>query len=140
MAKKKFVGRDVKKTFTVLTNNKNRPEFELVMTGHVGRLANIQPTRVLLTGRAGQSISQTVTIIPETDPPFHIVDTRTLEGTHLSHRLEKTKISGKRAYRMVVKNRMKQPGRYFDRIFIQTDRSDDSEFTIPVTGHILPKN
>lgn len=109
------------------------------MAGSVGNYMSIRPERVVLTGHAGEPISETVKIVPETKPQFEILAVRTLAGSNVRCRLERNENDAEKiSYTLFVENLKTTPGRYFDRIFLDTNYEKKSEFTITVTGHIKP--
>ncbi len=93
---------------------------------------------MVLRGRAGEKISETVRIIPQTDDPFHIREVSAIRGVDVRYRLEEIEESGKKGYALHLENRRKTPGRYHDSIHVKTDSDVAETITIAVGGLILP--
>lgn len=92
---------------------------------------------MVLRGRAGEKISETVRIIPQTDDPFHIRDVSAIRGVDVRYTLEEVEESGKKGYALHLENRRKTPGRYHDSIHVKTDSDVAETITIAVGGVIL---
>ncbi|MBS3732791.1 MAG: hypothetical protein KGY42_07780 [Desulfobacterales bacterium] len=90
-----------------------------------------------MRGRAGEKISETVRIIPQTDDPFHIRDVSAIRGVDVRYTLEEVEESGKKGYALHLENRRKTPGRYHDSIHVKTDSDVAETITIAVGGVIL---
>ena len=90
-----------------------------------------------MRGRAGEKISETVRIIPQTDDPFHIRAVSAIRGVEVRYTLEELEESGKKGYALHLENRRKTPGRYHDSIHVKTDSDVAETITIPVGGVIL---
>ena len=84
----------------------------------------------------GESISQTVTITPGEGEVFKILKVNALKGSYYKQSLKEIEIDGKMAYELTVENTREIEGRYFDKIFMITDRSDQKPISIIVSGYI----
>lgn len=98
--------------------------------------ATVEPTRVNLQGILGETISRTVTIIPETEPPFKILQVNAMKGTDFTHALKETEIKGKKAYELTVVNKKATEGRFYDKLIILTDQTDHQPITLIVSGEL----
>jgi len=98
--------------------------------------ATIEPNRINLQGVLGETISQTVTIIPETEVPFKILQVNAMKGLDFTHTLKETEIKGKKAYELTVVNKKATEGRYYDKLIILTDQTDHEPITIIVSGEL----
>lgn len=108
-----------------------------MISGQVKPYITVEPRRVVLRGRAGEKISETVRIIPQTDDPFHIREVSAIRGVDVGYTLEALEESGKRGYALHLENRRKTPGRYHDSIKLETDSDVAETITIAVGGVIL---
>jgi hypothetical protein len=126
----------MKKTIRVRTDDPKNAVIELQLKGKVQLFATIEPSRVNLKGNLGETISQTVTIIPETEVPFKILQVNAMKGLDYTHDLKETEIEGKKAYALTVVNKKETEGRYYDKLIILTDRSDHQPIIIIVSGEV----
>ncbi len=97
----------------------------------------IKPSKVFLKGNVGESISQTVTIIPGEDENFKILQVNALKGVDYKYSFKDIEIEGRPAYELTVENIRQTEGRYFDKIFMITDRTDQPPISIIVSGYLL---
>lgn len=102
------------------------------------KFVTIKPNKVKLSGRVGENISQTVTIIPETKEPFKILKVTAMKGIDFSHSLKEVEVEGKRVYELTFTNLKKTPGRYYDKMVILTDRNEHKPLDIIVIGELSP--
>jgi len=84
----------------------------------------------------GESISQTVLIIPEKNEVFKILQVNALKGIDLKYSLKEMASDGKKGYEIVIENIRKTEGRYYDKINMITDRTDQKPISIIVSGNI----
>ena len=124
------------KTIRVHTNDTKNAIIELHLTGEVKNFATIEPNRVNLNGILGETVSQTVTIIPETEPPFKIMQVNAMKGLDFTHSLKETEVKGKKAYEVTLVSKKTTEGRFYDKLIILTDRSDYQPITIIVSGEL----
>lgn len=106
------------------------------MSGRIKKFATVEPSRVNLEGVVGETVSRTVTIVPETEEPFQIMAVNAMKGLDFTHELKETKVNGKKAYSLIVTNTRKTEGRYYDKLIVLTDRSDHQPITIIVIGDV----
>ncbi|MGM0452012.1 MAG: hypothetical protein ACQERN_02450 [Thermodesulfobacteriota bacterium] len=127
------------KSVTVMTNDPKHPAVGLKITGQVKAFARIEPRRVSLVGTEGDVAEKTVRIIPKTEKPFQVVKVRAMRGSDISYRLEAIRDAGEKGYALHVKNTRSRPGRYYDKIFLETDSKIAETIPIIVSGHIRPE-
>jgi len=131
----------MKKTAGVYTNDKNRPQQDLVISGPVDNFATIRPQHVSLRGYAGDPIKGVVTIISEKKYPFKILDARAQDGKNINFQLDEVKNSNGPAYELKVENLSQKTGRYYDTIVLKTDSKVRPELTVRVYGYLrTPKS
>ena len=126
----------MKKIAGVYTNDKNRPQQDLVISGPVEKFVTIRPRHVSLRGYTGDSIKSVVTIIPEKKYPFKIIDARAQNGKNISIQLDEVDKSSGQAYELKVENLSQETGRYYDTIVLKTDSNVRPELNVRVYGYL----
>ena len=126
----------MKKTANVYTNDKNRPQQDLVISGQVDSFATIRPQHISLRGQVGDSIKGVVSIIPEKKYPFKIIDARAETGKNISIQLDEIKNSNGAGYELKVENLSQKSGRYYDTIILKTDSKVQPELSVKVYGYL----
>ncbi|MEN6447866.1 MAG: DUF1573 domain-containing protein [Syntrophaceae bacterium] len=121
LATKGYGGDRVTRTMVIRTNDRKRPEINLVLVGEVKPLADIVPPEARLTGTVGRRIRQTVEITPTHENPFKIVGVRAEKGEHIRYDLTETGEPGGRTYHLNIYNMKREKGWYIDNISLQTD-------------------
>ncbi len=130
-------GQTLRKGFTVSTNDPQKPEVRLHVTGKVTAYLAVSPRYVRFIGRGDQPLSQTVKITPLDGHPFTIKAVKAQQGQNLRFDLKPLgKDPAKSGYELVVENTMKAAGNYRDMITIQTDSKEKPSVTIPVYARI----
>ena len=109
---------------------------ELSVSGSVKRVVTVTPQYVRLYGEAGTALQQTVTIVPEEEFPFKILETRARDGRHIHYRLQEERSGNRLRYLLTVENRKTEEGRYTDRIELTTDSRHKPRIHINVHGRI----
>jgi len=120
----------------VYTNDPKNEKITLQLSGKVKKFVTIKPSKVFLKGTVGESISQTVLIIPEKNEVFKILQVKALKGIDLKYSLKEMASDGKKGYEIVIENIRKTEGRYYDKINMITDRTDQKPISIIVSGNI----
>jgi len=126
----------MKKTANVYTNDKSRPQQDLVISGQVEDFATIRPQHVSLRGQVGDSIKEMVSIIPEKKYPFKIIEAKAQSGTNISIQLDQVTKSNGPAYELKVENTSRKSGRYYDTIILKTDSKIRPELSLKVYGYL----
>lgn len=106
------------------------------MSGEVKKFAKITPNSAVLRGAAGEKISKIITIVPNFDKPFKIVNVNALKGTDFIYSLKEAENFGEKIYTLIVENTKKTKGKYTDKIVVTTDNSDFPPLSIMVYGDI----
>jgi len=97
---------------------------------------------VKLEGAVGEEIKRTITITANEKYPFKIINARAKVGKDIRYELKEIKQSGGEKYLLYVENLKKQKGRYYDIIYLKTNKRPLPEIIIRVQGNItdiLPK-
>ncbi|MBU0986270.1 MAG: hypothetical protein KKH68_03360 [Proteobacteria bacterium] len=135
-----YGGRKIRKNITVQTNDPNKRKLNLLVTGVVEKFVSIVPSRILLTGPAGEPIVSVVKIIPEPKYPFKIVAVQVLNDKNIRYNLEEMLPAEGSGYKLTVENLKKEKGRYYDMLSLTTDSSIRPLVKIQVSGIILDPN
>jgi len=129
----------MRKTAGVYTNDKELPRQDLVISGPVEKFVTMQPQHANMRGFVGDPIKATVTIIPEKQYPFKILNLRAKDGKYIKYQLEETKESGTTAYKLNVENLKTEAGRYYDSIILETDSKIRPQLNVRVYGYLRPR-
>jgi hypothetical protein len=126
----------MKKSIKVYTNDPKNEKIALQLSGTVKKFVTMKPSKVFLKGNVGETISQTVTITPGEGEVFKILQANPLKGGDYKQSLKEIEIDGKAAYELTVENTRETEGRYFDKIFMITDRMDQQPISLIVSGYL----
>lgn len=129
----------MRKTAGVYTNDKTRPQQDLVLSGQVEKFVTIRPQNVNMRGFVGDPIKGTVTIIPEKKYSFKILNLSAKDGKYIKYQLEETKESDTTAYKLNIENLKTDAGRYYDSIILETDSKIRPQIDVRVYGYIRPR-
>ncbi len=124
------------KSISVYTNDKRKPIFSLIISGKVDKFFMLSPSLLRLTGPVGEKIKSSLTIVPEEKYPFKIVKASVKIGKNIRFKLKKVKRSEKKVYLLTVENLRKETGRYYDTIFLKTDKKPLPDIRIHIHGNI----
>ncbi len=103
------------------------------------RLYTLSPERIKLVGHAGQTLRETVVIVPEPTFPFTIEKVRAKRGGNIAFHLSEIKSPEGSRFELTVENTRTETGPYFDTLFLTTDNQRLHEIEIQVFGNIRPK-
>lgn len=131
-----YSAQHVAKSMLVRTNDKNKPDFNLVILGYVKPFADINPAEAKLTGTVGQEIKQTVTIASTSENRFKILGIKAETGDNIRYHLVEMNQPGEKKYELTVYNKKKEKGTYIDTIQLRTDSNISPVVKIPVLGVI----
>ncbi len=129
----------MKKNAGVYTNDKTRPQQDLVISGQVETFVTIRPKHANMRGIVGDPIKGTVTIIPEKKYPFKIINLRAKDGKNIKYQLEETTVSDTTAYKLNIENLKTDAGRYYDAIILETDSKIRPQLSVRVYGYLQPR-
>jgi len=124
------------KSARAYTNDPDHPQIVLSMQGPVKTFATIEPEQVRLFGAAGDALKQTVTITPQAEFPFKILEANAQIGRDIRYRIEENNGDQGTTYRLTVVNTRASAGRYFDTIHLKTDSPLKPRIDIRVYGRI----
>lgn len=126
------------RTIQIITNDPENPALAVRLTGNVQKFVTMTPSAVFLNGKAGEPVSATVRIIPETEPGFKLVQINAQNGKDIRHFVTEKEEDGKKVYELLIENTAETPGRYYDRLTIITDRNDQAPLILNIRGNIMP--
>jgi hypothetical protein len=129
----------MRKTAGVYTNDKERPQQDLIISGQVEKFVTIRPQNANMRGIVGDPIKGRVTIIPEKKYPFKILNLRAQDGKYIKYQLEETKESDTTVYKLNIVNQKTDAGRYYDAIILETDSNIRPQINVRVYGYIRPR-
>lgn len=120
------------------TTSKVQNEIVIPVWGNITapQMVSIRPQHVALNGPAGTPIKGTVMIVPRNNYLFSITEVKAQNGTYIKWDLKEAEESGKKTYTLTVENLKMEKGRYYDTIFLKTDRTDLPEIRISVSGRV----
>lgn len=133
-----YGGQKYSRPIQVTTNDSSNPTLSIQVTGDIRKFVTMTPAAVFLTGKLGEPISATVKIIPETEPAFQLLQINAMNGKDIRHSLTEKEENGRKFYELLIENAAEVEGRYYDRITIITDRSDQAPLIVNIRGNILP--
>lgn len=134
-------GTYLNKRFAVHTNDPRMGQVNLKVVGQVKAYVNYSPKFIRFFGQVGQSLSQTIKLIPDKAHPFKIKKVIMREGKHLRYELKPLSLEkGPAGYLLTVYNTMETVGTYRDDITIETNSKVKPKLKIPVSGKIRNPN
>jgi len=130
-------GTHLNKSFTVYTNDSKKKQFKLTVSGKVRAYVEYSPRYIRFTGKEGQTLSQTIEVLPFKEFPLHIKKVTAKEGKHLRFELKPLqRKDAPQGYQLTVFNTMVSAGSYRDTIILETDSKVKPKLQIPVAGRI----
>ena len=134
-----YGGETLRKGVTVESNDPLRPRWDLSISGEVMRFVTIKPKRIVMQGYGVADLRQSALIVPEPRFPFTITNVKSRQGDRfVGLELEKIRHNDRLAYRLMVINRQKEPGRYYETVTLETDSKIQPQLYVHVYGNILP--
>lgn len=123
------------KTALVRTDDPANKTFRLHIKGSVEQLFDVSEQAVHLTGKVGENIVEAVTIRPEEQFGFRILSGEVKKGNNLDVAfLQDQPVES--AWKITIRNKARQAGRYYDVITLKTNSSLKPELKIRVFGNI----
>jgi hypothetical protein len=126
----------MQKKANVYMNDSVHPQQDLVISGQVENFAAIHPQHISLRGQAGDSITGTVSIIPDKKYPFKILEAKAQSGKNISVQLNEIKNANGAAYQLKIENISQDSGRYYDTVVLKTDSKIKPELDVKVYGYL----
>ncbi len=126
------------KTAEVVSNDPKEPVVQLMVAGSVDKFATITPRMVSLRGAVGETLKQSVTIVPEDKYPFKILEAQARDGKNIRVALNEVTEAGKPSYALVVENLQSAAGSYNDSVVLKTDSKLQPELEVRVFIYLRP--
>lgn len=134
---KGYGGRTLRQTAKVISDDPEKSEFQIVVTGKVDRFVTIRPSRVRLSGQVGSLIKEKVAIVPEAKYPFKLQEVKAEKGEYIKYSLNQVQTPNGLEYELDVINQKDAVGRYMDTLVLTTDSKVMPELRIVVYGNIF---
>jgi len=121
----------------IFTNDPRNRVLNARLSGIVEPFVQVNPPRAVLSGKAGQPLTATVTITPRPDHPFKVTQVTARRGQFITYKVDLTPLAdGRSGYLLTVENRKTDPGRYADLVEIGIDSPIRSLIRVQVVGEI----
>jgi hypothetical protein len=131
-----FGGRALQKQISVFTNDPANATVTLTVAGEVEVFATLTPQVLRLSGAPEQDLSGEVIVTASDKYDFEITGVSTQNQGNVAVALAPAD-SGKKSWRVTVKNLKKDLGRYYETVALKTDSPIQKEILIRVFGNIL---
>ena len=131
-----YGGQDLQRFIKVKTTDPSRKKINLTLAGRVEKVYRMDPKVVKLNGKPGDEMEAVISIIPEKNHEFNILDIRADKGRFITYSLKEKNISGSKGYEVKIIGSKKDAGFFFDKLFLKTDDSAVPEITIGVFGKV----
>ncbi len=131
-----YGGEVIRETVRIIANDEARPGLSVTVTGPVEKFAGIEPERVRLAGRVGETTEAAVNILPRDGYSFRIENVRAMIGKYIELQLEERKEGERRTYLLKVRNTKPDAGQYTDRIILETNSPIRPKLQISVFARI----
>lgn len=129
-------GTRMKKTATVTTDDPENRKFILSVEVSVDRIYSLVPEAVKLTGVSGETITQTLSLVPVKGHQFSVTRITAKRGENIKFQYHEVKDEDSLRYDIVVENTSTKVGPYFDTLTVQTDNKRHAQIKIQVFGLI----
>jgi hypothetical protein len=131
-----YGGHQFKKTATVQSNDPQRPEFQLTISGFVAPFAEISPERVVFRGYAGQPMQTRIVVRTRPQYPFQLTGVETKYGGNVKFEWSTEKTAQGLEYVIEVQNVKTSPGKYYEILLLKTDSKLKPQIPISIYGSI----
>jgi hypothetical protein len=128
----------VKEVVKIHTNDPDNKVITVSLSGEVRPVAHINPQLVSLRGKAGETLSSEVKIVPAAFSDFNITHAVARNGRDIDFTIEKKGTPPDSHFLLTVHNKKNTAGRYFDMIELETDLDPKRTIKIRVAGYINP--
>ncbi|MFH2061122.1 MAG: hypothetical protein ABIJ59_19835 [Pseudomonadota bacterium] len=121
------------KRILVKTDDPEKKKFNLVVTGMVEKVVDINPSAVYLDGNPGDTLESTITITPSKKYMFTILGLEQNPESGVTATLVPPTKEGE-SWQVMVKVNSDKPGNFFDTLVLKTDSSHTPELKIRVSA------
>ncbi|MBU0463255.1 MAG: hypothetical protein KKE12_06550 [Proteobacteria bacterium] len=133
-----YGGKTMKKVILVKTDDPVRKEFNLVVTGPVEKIVDINPESVYLNGNPGDTLEAVVNITPSEKYPFSILGMETRGNARIETSLIES-MDDKKSWQVKIKSTSDKVQNLYDVLTLKTDSQYKSTLTIRVYAIFLEK-
>ena len=128
----------MKKVILVKTDDPERKEFNLIVTGPVERVVDINPASVFLNGKQGDTLEAVVNITPSEKYKFSILGMEQKINTKIKAMLIEPK-GDKKSWQIKIKSTSGKADHLYDVLTLKTDSQYKPTLTIRVYAIFLEK-
>jgi hypothetical protein len=128
----------MKKVIMVRTDDPEKKKFNLVVTGPVEKVVDINPASVYMDGSPGDTLESVVTITPSEKYKFSILKMEQKINTRIKAQLIEPK-QGKQSWQIKTKCTSDKVGDFYDVLTLKTDSHYKPTLTIRVYAIFLKK-
>ncbi len=128
----------MKKIIQVKTDDPGKKKFNLVVTGLVEKVVDINPVSVYLKGNPGNTLESVVTITPSEKYPFSILGIETRGNAGIKTLLI-APTKDKKSWQVKIKSTSDKVLNLYDVITLKTDSQYKPKLTIMVSVRFLEK-
>lgn len=121
----------MKKTILVKTDDPEKKKFNLIVTGPVEKVVDINPRSVYLNGNPGDTLEAVVNITPSEKYQFSILGMEQKIRTGIKARLIEPK-GDKKSWQIKIKSTSDTAGNLYDVLTLKTDSQYKPRLTIRV--------
>ena len=128
----------MKKVIAVKTDDPEKKQFNLVVTGHVEKIVDILPETVYLKGYPGDTLEAVVNITPFEKYPFSILGMETRGNASIKTSLIES-MDNKKSWQVKIKSTSDKVQNLYDVLTLKTDSQYKPTLTIRVYAIFLEK-
>ncbi len=128
----------MKKVILVKTDDPQKRKFNLVVTGPVEKVVEINPVSVYLDGNPGDTLESVVTITPSEKYKFSIIKIKQKINTNIKAQLIEPKADEK-FWQVKIKSTSDKADNFFDVLTLKTDSRYRPTLTIRVYAVFFKK-
>ncbi|NOX35235.1 MAG: hypothetical protein GXP56_16150 [Deltaproteobacteria bacterium] len=128
----------MKKVVLVKTDDPQKRKFNLVVTGQVEKVADINPASVYMNGKPGDTLEAVVNITPSEKYKFSILGMKQKINTRIKATLIEP-VKGKKTWQIKIKSTSDKAKDLYDVLTLKTDSKYKPELTIRVYAIFLGK-
>jgi len=128
----------MKKVILVKTDDPEKKQFNLIVTGPVEKIVDIYPESVHLDGNPGDTLEAVVNITPSEKYQFSILGMETRGNSRIKARLIESK-GDKKSWQVKIKSKSNTVGDLYDVLTLKTDSQYKPTITIRVYASFFEK-
>ncbi len=102
------------------SNDPDRENFDLTITGHVDPILIIEPGRIVMSGNSGEEIETEILVTHDKRHPLKVLSAESKKG-NVSVQLKEIEGIEQRKYKIKIYSLKKEQGTYSDYVYLKTD-------------------